>query len=82
MCWETVCHNCVLLEENSKQLKYFEPTALHDKHLTICIYINYRIRKDLRARGHRDDECLEVTVLKKKLGKTFKYLYRRIFLGF
>ena len=34
MCWETVCHNCVLQEENSKQMKYFEPTALHDQHLT------------------------------------------------
>ena len=45
-------------------------------------YIHHRIRQDLRSRGHRDDECLEVTVLKKKLGKTFKYLYRRIFLGF
>ena len=37
--------------------------------------------KDWCACGHRDDDCLEVTVLK-KLSKTFKYLERRIFLDF
>lgn len=34
MCWETVSHNCVLTEENSKQMKYFKPSTPHDQHLT------------------------------------------------
>ena len=86
MCWETVCHNCVLLEENSKQLKYFEPTALHDKHLTIYIFIyKYKLsdkERFARAWSQRRRISRSDCVKKKKLGKTFKYLYRRIFLGF
>ena len=41
--WETVSHNFVLLEESSKQMKYFEPTALHEQHLIWNIKIDARV---------------------------------------
>ena len=65
MCWETVCHIFVLNIRGKIETNKILWTYCSSRSSPHLKYIYYRIRQDLCARGHRDDECLEVTVLKK-----------------